>query len=35
MPGAAEVHFDDGQGIVVRDMKQQGTIIVVPGHKKK
>jgi len=35
MPGAAEVHFDDGQGIVVRDMKQEGTIIVVPRHKKK
>jgi len=35
MPGAAEVHFDEGQGIVIRDMKQQGTIIVVPRHKKK
>jgi hypothetical protein len=34
VPGAAEVHFDDGQGIVIRDMKQQGTIIVVPRQKK-
>ena len=35
MPGAAEVHFDDGQGIVIRDMKQEGTTIVVPQHEKK
>jgi hypothetical protein len=35
MPGAAEAHFDHGQGIVIRDMKQEGTIIVVPRHKKK
>ncbi len=35
MPGAAEVHFDGGQDILIRDMKQQGTIIVVPPLKKK
>ena len=35
MPGAAEVHFDEGQGIVIRDMKQEGTTIVVPQHEKK
>jgi len=35
MPGAAEVHFDDGQGVVIRDMKQEGTTIVVPRHEKK
>ena len=25
VPGAAEVHFDGGQGILIRDMKAQGT----------
>ena len=35
VPGGAEVHFDDGQGIVIRDMKQEGTTIVVPRPKKK
>jgi hypothetical protein len=35
VPGAAEVHFDDGEGIFIRDMKQEGTTIVVPQQKKK
>ncbi len=35
VPGAAEVHFDDGQGIVIRDMKEEGTTIVVPRHRKQ
>jgi hypothetical protein len=35
VPGAAEVHFDDGQGIFIRDMKQEGTTVVVPRPKKK
>ena len=35
VPGAAEVRFDDGQRVVIRDMKQEGTTIVVPRHKKK
>jgi hypothetical protein len=35
VPGAAEVHFDGGQGILIRDMKAQGTIIVVPPRKNK
>ena len=35
VPGAAEVRFDDGKGVVIRDMKQEGTIIVVPRQKKK
>jgi hypothetical protein len=35
VPGAAEVHFDGGQSILIRDMKQEGTIIVVPRQKKK
>jgi hypothetical protein len=35
VPGAAEVHFDDGPGIFIRDMKQEGTTVVVPRPKKK
>jgi hypothetical protein len=35
VPGAAEVHFDDGRGIFIRDMKEEGTTIVVPRQKKK
>jgi hypothetical protein len=35
VPGAAEVHFDGGQSTLVRDMKEQGTTIVVPWQKKK
>ena len=35
VPGAAEVHFDGGQSILIRDMKQDGTTIVVPRQKKK
>jgi hypothetical protein len=34
MPGVAEIHFDGGEGILVRDMKQQGTIIVVNPKTK-
>jgi hypothetical protein len=30
VPGAAEVHFDGGESILIRDMKQEGTTIVVP-----
>ena len=33
-PGAAEVRFDDGKDIIIRDMKQEGTVIVVPRERK-
>jgi hypothetical protein len=35
MPGTAEIHFDGGEGILVRDLQRQGTVIVVVPPKKK
>jgi len=34
VPGAAEVQFESGEGIIIRDMKQQGAIIVVLPKRK-
>lgn len=34
MAGVAEIHFDGGDGVLIRDMKPQGTIIVF-GQKNK
>ena len=33
--GTVEAHFDGGESILVRDMEQQGTVIVVVPPKKK
>jgi hypothetical protein len=34
-PGMAEVHFDGGEGLLVRDLQQQGTVLVLVPPKKK
>ena len=34
MPGVAEIHFDGGDGLLVRDVGPQGVIIVYDSKKR-
>ena len=34
IPGTAQIHFDGGDGILVRDLKPQGTVIVYDPKKR-